>query len=65
MWRNRSPTRASSNFKPTNPIESMISINRDVSRNVKRWSDVEMDLGILKRALAQHEEVMKSKNRAA
>jgi hypothetical protein len=29
-------------FKSTNPIESMISIARDSSRNVKRWRDGKM-----------------------
>ena len=29
-------------FKSTNPIESMISINRDAHRNVKRWRSGEM-----------------------
>jgi putative transposase len=31
-------------FKTTNPIESMISIARDVTRNVKRWRDGKMAL---------------------
>jgi putative transposase len=31
-------------FKTTNPIESMISIARDASRNVKRWRDGKMAL---------------------
>lgn len=75
-------------FKSTNPIESMISISRTVSRNVKRWRSGEMarrwtaaamleaekqfrrvngykDIGKLKKAIARHEEVVRSKNRAA
>jgi transposase-like protein len=31
-------------FRSTNPIESMISIERDVARNVKRWRDGQMVL---------------------
>jgi transposase-like protein len=31
-------------FKTTNPIESMISITRDATRNVKRWRDGKMAL---------------------
>ncbi|MGH2650114.1 MAG: IS256 family transposase [Actinomycetota bacterium] len=31
-------------FKTTNPVESMISIARDTSRNVKRWRDGRMAL---------------------
>jgi len=31
-------------FKTTNPIESMISIARDATRNVKRWRDGKMAL---------------------
>jgi transposase-like protein len=31
-------------FKTTNPIESMISIVRDATRNVKRWRDGKMAL---------------------
>ena len=31
-------------FKTTNPVESMISIARDTSRNVKRWRDGQMAL---------------------
>ncbi len=31
-------------FKSTNPIESMISVGRTVTRNVKRWRDGQMVL---------------------
>lgn len=31
-------------FKTTNPVESMISIARDATRNVKRWRDGKMAL---------------------
>ncbi len=31
-------------FKSTNPIESMISVGRTVTRNVKRWRDRQMVL---------------------
>jgi len=42
-------------FKTTNPIESMISIARDATRNVKRWRDGKMALRWIAAGMLQAE----------
>ncbi|MGH2376478.1 MAG: IS256 family transposase [bacterium] len=42
-------------FKTTNPIESMISIARDATRNVKRWRDGKMALRWIASAMLEAE----------
>ncbi len=43
-------------FKTTNPIESMISIARDATRNVKRWRDGRMALRWIAAGMLQAEQ---------
>jgi putative transposase len=42
-------------FKTTNPIESMISIARDATRNVKRWRDGKMALRLIAAGMLEAE----------
>lgn len=55
ITRLRLPPSLCRTFKTTNPIESMISIARDVTRNVKRWRDGKMALRWIAAGMLQAE----------